>query len=105
MRVISKTFFLLIPLFFCSCFLFGQSEELCQGKYYTEEQGAEKLAALRQRIKSKSDWEAHADSIRNHVRKGMELDKLPARNALNPKFRNKKTLDGYTVESVVFESL
>ena len=46
-----------------------------------------------------------ADSIRTHVRRGMELDVFPARTALNPRFRNKKIHEGYSVESVVFESL
>ena len=83
----------------------GQSAELCQGHYYTEAEGAAKLASLRERMRTAADWEQRADSIRAHVREGMELDNLPARSPLNPRFRNKKEFDGYTVESVVFESL
>lgn len=84
---------------------YAQSPELCQGHYYTEQQGAEKLSQLRNRLMTKSDWEARADSLRRHVRHGMKLDVLPQKNALNPRFRNKRKLNGYTVESVVFESL
>jgi uncharacterized protein len=83
----------------------AQSGELCQGNYYTEKQGADKLRSLTHRIESVKDWEQHADSIRATLRKGMELDVFPARTPLNPMYRNKKVLDGYTVESVVFESL
>ena len=83
----------------------AQSGQLCQGNYYTEQQGAEKLAALQRRLNSVSGWQHHSDSIRMQIRKGMELEVFPARTPLNPKFRNKKELDGYTVESVVFESL
>ena len=83
----------------------AQSSELCQGHYYTEQEGAEKLAALKKRLNAKGDWQQHADSIRTHLKKGMELDVFPARTPLNPRVRNKKVLEGYTVESVAFESL
>lgn len=82
----------------------AQTNELCQGAYYTEAQGAEKLRALRNRLRTKEAWAAHADSIRNHIRKGMGLEVWPAKTPLNPRFRNKKTMDGYTVEAVAFES-
>lgn len=82
-----------------------QSSELCQGHYYTEEEGAARLASLRERLKTARDWTLRADSIRTHVRRGMDLEVYPTRTPLNPRFRNKKSFDGYTVESVVFESL
>jgi len=94
-----------VALFFATSLACAQPTELCQGHYYTEQQGADKLAALQRRIVSKQEWEARADSLRQHVRQGMELDVLPERKPLNPQFRNKKILDGYSVESVVFESL
>jgi hypothetical protein len=81
------------------------SQELCQGHYYTEQEGADKLKSVQQRLKSVQDWEQHRDSIIARISKGMELDVLPARTPLNPRYRNKKILDGYSVESVVFESL
>lgn len=83
----------------------AQSSELCQGNYYTEKEGADKLSNLLKRLNSRKDWENHADSIRTQLRKGMELEVFPARTPLNPRYRNKKILDGYTVESIVFESL
>ena len=72
---------------------------------YTEKEGADRLGNLLKRLKSAKDWQNHADSIRSQLRKGMELEVFPSRTPLNPRFRNKKTLNGYTVESVVFESL
>lgn len=78
---------------------------LCQGAYYTEKEGAEKLSRVQKSIHSLQDWQQHADSIRTQIRKGMELAKFPARNPLNAKFRNKKILNGYSVEAVAFESL
>lgn len=105
MRFVSRKTGLLIVLSMLCGSSFSQSTELCQGHYYTEPEGASKLATLTKRMDTKADWQAHADSLRKHLRKGMELDVLPARTPLNPRFRNKKVLDGYTVESVVFESL
>jgi uncharacterized protein len=84
---------------------FGQSSALCQGNYYTEQQGADKLVTLAKRLKTSNDWQMHADSIRANIRAGMELEVFPRRTDLDPQFRNKKTLDGYSVESVAFESL
>ncbi len=101
----NRTINTLLACLFVSCTAFGQAPELCQGRYYTEEQGAAKLATLQTRLRTRADWQARADSLRTHVRKGMELEILPVRTPLNPRFRNKKKLDGYTVESVAFESL
>jgi hypothetical protein len=78
---------------------------LCQGAYYSEQEGAIQLRKVAATLKTLVDWTAHADSIRTQVRKGLNLETLPARNPLNAKFRNKKVLDGYTVEAVIFESL
>ena len=72
---------------------------------YTEKEGADRLSSLLTRLTSQKDWQNHADSIRAQVRKGMDLEVFPSRTPLNPRFRNKKMLNGYTVESVVFESL
>lgn len=81
---------------------FGQ---LCQGAYYTEPQGAEKLMNVLASIHSLKNWQQHADSIRGQMKIGMDLKKFPKKTPLNPKYRNKQTLDGYTVEAVVFESV
>lgn len=79
--------------------------QLCQGAYYTEAQGSEKLAKVRASIHSLKGWQQHADSVRNQIKAGMELQQLPSRTPLNAKYRNKQTLDGYTVEAVIFESV
>ena len=94
-----------LTMVFISVCMWAQSSELCQGHYYTEAEGEAKLAALQKRLTSADQWEQHADSIRRNIRKGMELEVFPGRTPLNPRYRNKKILDGYTVESVVFESL
>ena len=83
----------------------ASNSNLCVGDYYTEQQGADHMKEVLAKIKTKQDWETHAASIRQNIRKGMELEKFPKKTPLNPHFRNKKVMNGYTVESVEFESL
>jgi len=83
----------------------AQTNNLCQGAFYSEPEGAKKLAQLKSRLNSLPDWTQHADSLKQNLRKGMELDTLPKRTPLNPKYRNKKVMDGYSVEAVTFESV
>jgi hypothetical protein len=84
---------------------FAQSGLLCQGAYYTEQQGAEKLSSLASRMTTTAAWNAHADSIKTNMRHGMSLEQWPKKTPLNAKFRNKKVFDGYSVESIAFESI
>jgi uncharacterized protein len=97
----SVFFFIMANSFFVN----AQSNNLCQGNYYSEEEGAAKLANVLKNMTTSKAWENHADSIRKQLRKGMELEVFPVKTPLNPRYRNKKESDGYTVESVVFESL
>src|SRR6185436_7159259 len=56
-------------------------------------------------IKTLYDWTNHADSMRKQMKAGMEIETFPMRFPLNPKFRNKQELNGYTIENVIFESI
>jgi hypothetical protein len=102
--IAKKSIFSCFLLLVSTC-LFAQKDQLCQGAFFTEKQGADQLAALTHRMKSPKDWEQHADSIKKQLRKGMDLEVFPARTPLSARYRNKKVMDGYTVEAVVFESL
>lgn len=84
---------------------YSQSSQLCQGAYYTEPVGAEKLAKVQASIRTLKDWQQHADSLRAQIKKGMGFEKFPKKTPLNPKYRNKQILEGYSVEAVVFESV
>jgi len=79
--------------------------QLCQGNYYTEPEGAQKLMEVLTSIHSLKNWTNHADSIRTQMKIGMGFEKFPGHTPLNPKSRNKQVLDGYTVEAVIFESV
>ena len=96
---------LILSLLFSSSFLNAQTSNLCQGSYYSEEEGAHQLEDVLLRVNSLSDWNNRAELIRQNLRKGMELETLPKRTPLNPHYRNKQKLDGYTVEAVKFESM
>lgn len=82
---------------------FAQQAELCQGAYFTEEQGK---AFLEKHLPaSKAEWEARAAQIRQQIRDGMNLQSLPEKPASKPIIHSKRELDGYSVENVAFESM
>ena len=81
----------------------AQQAELCQGAYFTEEQGKE---FLQKHIPtSRVEWEARAAQIRQQIRNGMDLQTLPEKPTSKPIIHSKKEMDGYTVENVAFESM
>ena len=100
-----KALFLIIALLPGYYFLFGQSENLCMGHYYTEEEGAEALQKTRERIKTKADWEAYAKIIREGILTGAELSPFPKKAPLNVIRKDLRDYGEYTVENVAFESL
>jgi uncharacterized protein len=96
---------LTIVLLFVVAMVMAQDNNLCQGAYYSEEEGARQLEDVLIRVNTLADWTQRADLIRENLRKGMELETLPKQTPLNPKTRKKKKMDGYTVEAVIFESV
>jgi hypothetical protein len=77
---------------------------LCQGNYQTEAEAVEQLARMAATYSNLNQWKARAAKIRRQILVGAKLDPLPERTPLNPVIRNKRSYDGYTVESVAFES-
>jgi hypothetical protein len=96
---------LVLSLLFSGSLLHAQTSNLCQGAYYSEEEGKHQLEDVLLRVNSLSDWNDRAALIRNNLAKGMELESLPKRTPLNTKFGKKIKLDGYTVQAVIFESV
>jgi hypothetical protein len=82
----------------------AQQSNLCQGHYYTEEEGANALSATKQKIQTKKDWEIYADMIREGILTGTELNPLPEKTPLNVIRRNQRSYGNYTVENIAFES-
>jgi hypothetical protein len=79
--------------------------DLCQGAYFTEEEGAKALQTFASTYHDKASWEARASLIRKGIREGMQLPARPQFAPLKPIRHSLRTMDGYTVENVAFESL
>lgn len=81
-----------------------QSENLCMGHYYNEQEGAEALQKTKERIKTKTDWEAYVKIIRQGILTAAELNPMPEKTPLNVIRRNLRNYGAYTVENIAFES-
>ena len=77
---------------------------LCQGNYQSEEEAVKQLARLASTYSNLDEWKDRATAIRRQILVGSRLDPLPQRTALRPVIRNKRTYDGYSVESAAFEA-
>lgn len=89
-------------LILCSIVVNAQTE-LCQGAYFTEEQGRQFLE--KHTPSTLDQWNKRAAEVRAHLRKGMELQGIQPGLLSAPVIHSKKVMDGYTVENVYFESL
>jgi uncharacterized protein len=83
----------------------AEIQTLYRGACYSEADGAAKLAEFAKRYDSADEWNAHAERIRQGMRRGMKLERLPAPCDLKPIRHSRRDHDGYTVENVAFESL
>ena len=79
------------------------STDLCRGKYFTEVQGAEFLNS--HIPASRKAWEDRSRFIIQQIKEGMDLQKMPAKVASKAVIHSKMDFDGYSIESVYFESL
>ena len=69
--------YFIVTLMFVVSFTYGQNNNLCQGNYYTEEEGAKALEETKKRITTKQDWEKYTEIIRSGILKGTELETFP----------------------------
>ncbi|WP_345269047.1 alpha/beta hydrolase [Nibrella viscosa] len=79
--------------------------DLRQGAFFTEAEGAAALQANGQTHHDKGSWEKRAAQIRQGILDGMGLQKMPAFAPLKPMRHSLRTMNGYTVENVAFESV
>ncbi|WP_200836504.1 alpha/beta hydrolase family protein [Roseiconus lacunae] len=77
---------------------------LCQSYWQTEQEAREQLKRFARTYDNAEQWQRRADKIRTQILRGMRLDPLPRRTPLNATISNKRSYEGYTVESVAFES-
>jgi hypothetical protein len=79
--------------------------QLCQGNYHSEEAAKEQLAKFTQSYSNLEQWKARTGQVREGILRGAELWPLPPKCELKSIIHSKREYDGYTVESVAFESL
>ena len=79
--------------------------DLCQGAYFTEAQGSEALRTFAKTYHDRASWETRAALIRTGIREGMNLPEKPQFAPLQPIRHSLRTMNGYTIENVAFESV
>ena len=96
-----------VVLIACSLSGAGRAEiqTLFRGQCLSEAEAAEKLRQFAAEYDNAHEWQARAERIRDGLLRGMKLEQLPPKCALNPIRHSVRQEDGYTVENVAFESL
>mgnify|MGYP001942983064 CR=1 FL=1 len=74
------------------------------GHAHGPEEAKAELASLKKSYPDLPAWQKRKKLLVAGILEGARLTKLPAKTPLNPKRSNKRTYEGYTAESVAFES-
>ncbi len=77
---------------------------LRKGHAQTIEESRRELVEFKASYSNLAEWEKRKQNIRAGILRGAGLSELPDRTPLNAHFTNKREYDGYTVQSVSFES-
>lgn len=96
-----------IPALLClalTCAAPSQQPKLRVGHAQTPELAAAELTTIKASLHNLVDWNERKQRLRKAILAGAGLTKLPERTALQPKRTNKRSYDGYTVESVALQS-
>lgn len=100
-----KKLLILLPLYFLCIHVSAQESMLCQGAYWTEDEGNKKLKEFASNWHDRASWEARANKIKGQMKAGMQWDKMPQITGnFKPIIRKKREMDGYTVENISIES-
>ena len=78
---------------------------LCVGNYHSEADAVKQLARLSKTHSNLAQWKVRATAVRQQILTGAKLNPLPKRTPLNPIIKDKRSYNGYTVESAAFEAL
>lgn len=80
-------------------------ERVCNGRYWTEEEGKTKLEEFSNLWDTAQSWGKRAKAIRENLLAGMQWDKISIyEGKIKVIKHSKKTMDGYTVENIALES-
>jgi hypothetical protein len=79
---------------------------LCRGNFLKPDQGKAALVfSLDHFAASEQSWQQHTAHLRACIQHGVGLDPFPRKTPLHAEIFNKRTYDGYTAESVTFQSI
>ena len=101
---------LLFSLVFVVLFAFPATAQkavkptLCVGNYHSETDAIKQLARLSETHSNLAQWKVRAAAVRQQILTGANLNPLPKRTPLNPIIKDKRSYNGYTVESATFEA-
>lgn len=83
----------------------SQTSFLCQGNYWTEDEGNLQMKRMASLWDTREEWEERAEMIRKGIRDGLSMDTWPKENfPFHPIVRHTKQMDGYLVENIAIES-
>jgi dienelactone hydrolase len=83
----------------------AQSDMLCRGGHWTEDEANLMMKEFSKKWDNLESWEKRANMIKEGIIKGMKLEQMPEVNEdFNVIIRNKRKMEGYTVENIAFES-
>lgn len=80
-------------------------QTLYRGDCLDEQAAADKLARFAARYATADQWQAHAETVRRGILRGLRLERLPPPCDLNAIRHSRRTEDGYAVENVAFQCL
>jgi dienelactone hydrolase len=99
-----RLFILFLGVFFCSL-IDAQTNMLCQGSYWTEDEANLKMKEFDSQWNSKAEWESRKAQIKYGILQGMQYDKMPKiQGNFNTTIHSAKEMDGYIVENISIES-
>lgn len=82
-----------------------EKPDLCQGKFFTEEDAKTLHDDFAKRYSDKKSWQKHAQEIKQGILDGAELSNFIFPKPTNITIHSKKDLNGYSVENVSFQSI
>jgi dienelactone hydrolase len=82
----------------------AEEVQLRRGHAQSPDEAQAELQQFKASYSDLAGWEKRKTIIRKGMLRGAGLTTLPEKTPLNPRFTNKRTYDGYVVESIAFES-